>query len=242
MELTEKRPLMIARGWIQGAIIVLIIGFFIMGVLTYYTYNDEPPIPNVVKKMDGSSLFTRADIMAGQQIFLGNGLMEYGSIFGHGAYLGPDFTTEYLHRAALASIDFYGGSNSDTARSKTIQDFKTNRYNQADGTLVYTDAQTHAFEECRTYYATFFGESTTKFGLRPNAVKDPEDIRKLTAFFSWSAWTASTARPGHDYSYTNNWPPEPLVGNRVTANAVLWSVLSLIALLGGIGLLFAAFG
>ena len=45
-----------------------------------------------------------------------------------------------------------------------------------------------------------------------------------------------------NYSYTNNWPPEPLVGNRVTANAVVWSVLSLIALLGGIGLLFAAFG
>jgi nitric oxide reductase subunit B len=242
MELTEKRPLMIARGWIQGAIIVLIIGFFIMGVLTYYTYNDEPPIPNVVTKTDGSTLFTRADIMAGQQIFLGNGLMEYGSIFGHGAYLGPDFTTEYLHRAALASIDFYGGTNSDTARSRTIQDFKTNRYNQADGTLVYTDAQTHAFEECRTYYASFFGESTTKFGLRPNAVKDPEDIRQLTAFFSWSAWTASTTRPGHDYSYTNNWPPEPLVDNHSTADAVVWSMLSLAALLGGLGLILAAFG
>ena len=134
MDSAEKRPLMIARGWIQAAAIVLIIGFFILGVLTYYTYTDEPPIPDVVKRTDGSTLFTRADIMAGQQIFLGNGLMEYGSIFGHGAYLGPDFTTEYLHRAALSSIDFYGGSNSDTARSRTIQDFKTNRY---DNALLY---------------------------------------------------------------------------------------------------------
>ena len=124
MDSMEKRPLMIAGGWIQAAAIVLIIGFFIMGVLTYYTYSDEPPIPEVVKTENGSTLFTRADIMAGQQIFLGNGLMEYGSIFGHGAYLGPDFTTEYLHRAALSSIEFYGGSNSDTARSRTIQDFK----------------------------------------------------------------------------------------------------------------------
>ena len=74
--------------------------------------------------------------MAGQQVFLSNGLMEYGSIFGHGAYLGPDFTTEYLHRAALASIEFYGGPNSDTARSRTIRDFKTNRYDAATGTLV----------------------------------------------------------------------------------------------------------
>jgi len=242
MNTSEKRPLLISRGWIQAAIMVLIFGFFIMGVLTYYTYNDEPPIPDVVKSADGSTLFTRADVMAGQQIFLGNGLMEYGSIFGHGAYLGPDFTAEYLHRAALSSIGFYGGANSDTARGRTIQDFKTNQYDPATGTLVYTEAQAHGFNDCRAYYASFFGEPTTKFGLRQKAIQDPEDIRKLTAFFSWSAWAASTARPGHPYSYTNNWPPEPLVDNHATADSVVWSVLSLIALLGGTGLLLAAFG
>src|SRR6478672_1783235 len=98
MSTLEKRPLMISRGWIQAAAIVLIIGFFIMGILTYYTYSDEPPIPEVVKSANATILFTRADVMAGQGVFLRNGLMEYGSIFGHGAYLGPDFTAEYLHR------------------------------------------------------------------------------------------------------------------------------------------------
>lgn len=73
MDTTVKRPLMIARGWIQAAAVVLISGFFIMGVLTYYTYNDEPPIPDVVKDAGGSVLFTRDDIMAGQQIFLRDG-------------------------------------------------------------------------------------------------------------------------------------------------------------------------
>ena len=75
-----------------------------------------------------------------------------------------------------------------------------------------------------------------------NAIRDPEQIRKLTAFFSWTAWAASTARPGHSYSYTNNWPPEPLVDNHATADAIVWSVLSLAALLGGTGLLLASFG
>jgi nitric oxide reductase subunit B len=233
---------MISGAWIQAAVIVLIIGFFIMGVLTYYTYHDEPPIPEVVKDANGAVLFTRSDIMDGQQIFLRNGLMQYGSVFGHGAYLGPDFTAEYLHRAALSSIDFYGGQNSDTAHSRTIQDFKTNRFDQSTGTLLYTDAQVHAFEDCRAYYTTFFGEPTTKFGLRPKAIPDAEGIRKLTAFFSWTAWSASTARPGHPYSYTNNWPPEPLVDNHATADSIVWSVLSLIALLGGTGLLLGAFG
>lgn len=238
----EKRSLLISNGWIQAAGIVLLIGFLIMGILAYYTYTDEPPIPQVVRTSNGSTLFTGADILAGQEIFLRNGLMEYGSIFGHGAYLGPDFTAEYLHRSALAIIDFYGGADSGSARTRTIEDFKTNHYDAATGTLTYTDAQARAFERCRAYYAAYFGNSTTKFGLRPNAIRDPEQIRKLTAFFSWSAWAASTARPGHTYSYTNNWPPEPLVGNHVTADAIVWSMLSLAALLGGTGLLLATFG
>lgn len=242
MRTNDTRPLLISSGWIQAAAIVLIIGFFIMGVLTYYTYSDEPPIPTTVKTPSGAVLFTHADIMAGQSIFLGNGLMEYGSIFGHGAYLGPDFTTEYLHRAALSSIGFYGGNSSGAAGTRTIQDFKTNRYDPATGTLTYSEAQVHAFEECRAYYASFFGTPTTRFGLRPSAIRDPEQIRKLTAFFSWTAWAASAARPGHAYSYTNNWPPEPLVGNHVTADAIVWSMLSLAALLGGTGLLLASFG
>src|SRR5215472_7442960 len=145
MQTIEKRPLMISRGWIQAASIVLMIGFSIMGVLTYYTYSDEPPIPDMVKDENGAVLFTRGDIMDGQQVFLRNGLMQYGSIFGHGAYLGPDFTTEYLHRAALSSIEFYGGQGSDTARSRTIEDFKANRYDQSTGTLIYTNAQARAF-------------------------------------------------------------------------------------------------
>lgn len=242
MDANGKRPLLIANAWIQAAGIVLLIGFLIMGILAYYTYSDEPPIPAAVTDSHGTVLFTHADILAGQEVFLGNGLMEYGSIFGHGAYLGPDFTAEYLHRAALSSINFYGGENSDTAHRDTIRDFKTNRYDAATGTLVYTDAQVQAFEQNVAYYTRFFGNPTTRFGLRPHAISDPAKVRQLTAFFSWTAWAGSADRPGHSYSYTNNWPPEPLVANHATADAIVWSVLSLAALLGGTGLLLAAFG
>ena len=93
-----------------------------------------------------------------------------------------------------------------------------------------------------THYSDFFSEPTSKNGLRPDAITDPEDLHQLTSFFAWTAWAGSTERPGHNYTYTNNWPPEPRVDNKPTANVIVWSVASLIALLGGIGLLFAAFG
>ena len=140
------------------------------------------------------------------------------------------------------AIDYHGGSASDSARQQTIADFKTNRYDSVTGILAYSAAQTDAFQKLEKYYADFFGTPTTKYGLRPGAITDPEQIRQLTAFFSWSAWAASALRPNRDHSSTNNWPPESLVGNHATADTILWSVLSLVTLLGGIGLLLAAFG
>ena len=103
-EPSNKTPL-ISKGWIQAVALVMLFGFFTMGLLAYYTYTDEPPIPAQVVDANGKVLFTGKDIIAGQQIFLKNGLMEYGSIFGHGAWLGPDYTADYLHRAAELTTD-----------------------------------------------------------------------------------------------------------------------------------------
>ena len=242
MEGRSKRGLLVSKGWVQAIAIIFLFGFFVLGLLAYRTYTSEPPVPAKVVDPAGQVLFTRADIMRGQETFLRNGLMEYGSIFGHGAYLGPDFTADYLHRAALIVRDEYGGAASDRAGAQTIQDFKTNRYDPATGTLAFTAAQARAFQKLQAHYGKFFTEPSTKYGLRPKAITDPEQIYDLTAFFSWSAWAASALRPNLEYSYTNNWPPESLVDNHLTADTIVWSVLSLIALLGGIGLLLAAFG
>ena len=221
-----RRGLLIATGWIQAVVIVVLCGFLILGILAYRTYTDEPPIASQVVDPAGHVLFTGADVVAGQEVFLRNGLMEYGSIFGHGAYLGPDFTADYLHRAALIATDHYGGSSSEAARQQTITDFKANRYDSVTGVLTYTEAQAEAFRKLEVYYAAFLGDPTSKSGLRPSAITNPHQIAQLTAFFSWSAWAASTLRPNLTYSYTNNWPPERLVDNHATADAIVWSVLS----------------
>src|SRR5581483_1938828 len=235
-----KRDLLVSKGWIQAVALVVLFGFFVMGLLAYRTYSEEAPVPGRVVGADGEVLFTRSDILTGQQIFLRNGLMEYGSIFGHGAYLGPDFTADYLRRAATFVTRQYGSG--EQARAHTAAEFKVNRFNRGTDTLTFTRGQADAYRQLIPYYQTFFAEPSTRYGLRPAAISNPAETRQLTSFFSWSAWVAAALRPGHDYSYTNNWPPEPLVNNGVTADMIVWSMLSLAALLGGTGVLLAAFG
>ncbi|HEX2895711.1 MAG TPA: cbb3-type cytochrome c oxidase subunit I [Marmoricola sp.] len=238
----ERRPMIAGKGWFQGVALVLLFGFFVMGILAYRTYTASMPLPDRVTTESGQVLFTGKDITEGQKLFLNRGLMEYGSILGHGAYLGPDYTADYLRRATDNVEQQYAAKGTTDPHAAVVKEFRTNRYNADTHDLVYTDAQVAAFNANVQHYATFFGDKATDHGLRPKVLTDPQKVRQLTAFFSWTAWAAAAERPGHDYSYTNNWPSEPRVDNGPTADLVVWSVLSLVVLLGGTGILFAVYG
>jgi nitric oxide reductase subunit B len=196
----RRRAVLVSSGWVQAALLVMHFGFSILGWLAYGATVDAPPIPARIVDPSGADVFTGDDIARGQEIFLRNGLMEYGSIFGHGGYLGPDYTADYLRRAALVVREQYGGPSSDQARAKTIEDFRTNRYDPTTGTLRFSAAQATAFESAQAYYWGIFSEPSSRYGLRPNVIGDPAEIKQLTAFFGWSAWAAAATRPGEDYS------------------------------------------
>src|SRR5512140_1728019 len=87
--------------WRRTVILIVVLGLSILVGLAAQTYQDAPPIPDTVVGPSGETIFTREDILSGQQVFLRYGLMENGTIWGHGAYLGPDFSATYLHRLAL---------------------------------------------------------------------------------------------------------------------------------------------
>src|ERR1017187_10815065 len=91
--------------WRRSAIVTIVACFCVLGWLTKLTYSGAPPIPERVVGPDGAVLFTDRDIVAGQQVFLKYGLMENGTIWGHGAYLGPDFSAAYLHTLTLDAGD-----------------------------------------------------------------------------------------------------------------------------------------
>ena len=219
---------------------MFLFGFFVLGLLAYRTYSEEPPIPAKVTDPGGREVFTGADVIAGQKLFLRNGLMQFGSIFGHGAYRAG------LHGGLPASVGAHRprplrrrglgrGADPDDRGLPDEPLLGGGGDSRTDRRLLF------AFGRVREHYAQFFGAESNANGLRREAITDPEHIHQLAAYFAWSAWAASAERPGHNYTYTNNWPPEPLVDNEPTANVIVWSVLCLRAP-RGVGLPFAAFG
>ena len=184
MASSERREFLISKGWIQAVLLVVLFGFFVLGLLAYRTYMAQPPIPARVVDQRGDVLFTGDDVSEGQQVFLHNGLMEYGSVFGHGAYLGPDYTADYLRRSSDFVRNAYGGASSDAAVRRTIEDFRTNRYDEDSGTLRLSAPQAGAFRRLVSYYGDFFSDPTTRHGLLPNAITDRTELRQLTAFFA----------------------------------------------------------
>jgi len=168
--------------------------------------------------------------------------MESGSILGHGGYLGPDFTAEYLRMEATSVKEQLASQGVDDPAAATKEMLRTNRYDPSTGTLVWTDEQVKAYNDAVGHYTKMFGPDAHSHGLKPDLITDPVQVKQVTAFFGWTAWGSSAQRPGHDYSYTNNWPPESLVGNAPTGDLMIWSVLSLIVLIGGTGVMFAIYG
>ena len=175
-EQTGRREFLISKTWIQAVVLVVLVGFFVLGLLAYRTYMAHPPVPERVVDAHGHTLFTGNDISQGQKVFLNNGLMEYGSVFGHGAYLGPDYTADYLHRSALFVRDAYGGPASDAAATRTVEDLRANRYDSNTRTLRLSAAEAAAFRHLVPHYSNFFSDPTSEHGLTPDAITNPTQL------------------------------------------------------------------
>lgn len=240
--------------WRHGAILVMIVGFTILSIVTVETYDNAPPIAARVVDDTGRTIFTRDDVLRGQEVFLKYGLMEHGTLWGHGAYLGPDYTAEYLHRLAEISrdtlaMDRHGKPYAalDVGLARDIDEVvrtetKENRYEPATETLRFSPSEAAAFAAQQREWGEYFGGATAAPGLPPRYIGSRAELDALAAYFAWATWATVANRPGKGYSYTNNWPYEPLVGNVPTASTYLWSALSLVTLLGGLGLVLLAFG
>ena len=244
----------LSHWWRHGTLLVLIFGFSVLTVVTVLTYTNAPPIPRQVEDAAGRVLYTGAEIEQGQEVFLKHALMEHGTLWGHGAYLGPDYTAEHLHRevAVLREVaaesrfgkafaDLSAGNQAEVAE-KVRTELKLNRYDEKTGTLRFSPGEVVASQKLEDYWAEYFSKENVAPGLAAKSIDDPAEIRVLNAYFTWATWATVTKRPGKGYTYTNNWPYDPDAGNHPSTEAYVWSALSLVSLLGGLGLILLLFG
>ena len=232
---------------------VLGITFCLLGWFGREVYREAPPIPAQVTSADGAVLFTEKDILDGQTAWQSVGGMQLGSIWGHGAYQAPDWSADWLHRELsnwldLAAQDEFGQAYaqiSDEQQAVLRHRLKVEyRQNQLkDGVLVLSPRRQQALQKTAAYYDTLFGsdpamqQTRKNFAMKEDTLPDAGRREQMTRFFFWTSWVAATERPGHDATYTNNWPHEPLIGNEPTGENLMWSVISVVLLVAGIGFL-----
>jgi nitric oxide reductase subunit B len=244
----------LSRWWRIASAFAMATGFAVLILITVKAYENAPPVPARVIDPAGAVVFTGADVARGQEVFLRYGLMDNGTIWGHGGYLGPDFSAQYLHDWALDLADqsAHAQFNRDYAELGPAEraavdgmvavSLKQNRYDPAGGTLAFSASDAQSFTRQVGSWTKYFAAPAENGGLKAGLITDPTELRELTAFFAWAAWASAAERPGETYSYTSNFPYEPLAGNHPTAGAVLYSGISLVFLLGGTGLVLLAFG
>ncbi len=239
---------------------IIVVSFGVLLFGGHMINSKKPPIPQKTVSSTGEVVFTADEIMAGQNLYFSRGGQHIGSIWGHGSYLAPDWSADFLHRMGLFLAARHLGSSLEASRRFTQDDFdtlnaptqarltalvsqeiKTNRFDAQHRVLTFTPYQTEAFNALAEYYTKLFQDGNEGMGLQPGIVRTEEEGRLFTTFFAWLAWAAGTQRPDAEYTYTTNWPYDPLVGNHPLADVLIWSIVSVILLILGIAVALFAY-
>ncbi|WP_177736361.1 nitric-oxide reductase large subunit [Flavobacterium inviolabile] len=231
------------------------ISFAILGYYGYEIYQESPPIPDKIIADDTTVIFTGQQIKDGQNIWQSMGGQEVGTVWGHGAYVAPDWTADWLHKEAefilnkYAQADYHKTFNTLNDEQKAAlkirlqADVRKNTFDKNTGTITISANRVAAIAHLSEYYKGLFMDNPEFDKLRADyaipkmAIRDPERMHKMTAFFFWATWATVTERPNAKVSYTHNWPSEELVGNVATKDLLVWSGVSIILLLFCIGIL-----
>jgi nitric oxide reductase subunit B len=241
------------RLWIAFAFVV-VASFAVLGGYGFRIASLAPPIPDKVCTLDGKLFFDGDLIREGQNVWQSLGGQQIGTVWGHGAYVAPDWSADFLHRELVFILDSWAKEKGATnfaalsaeeqaaLRARLQETIRTNTYDSETKTLTISALRAQAFESNAAHYADVFANGRSEYAIPKGALTDPHRQRAMSAFFFWTAWCCATNRPDLAVSYTQNWPHEPLIDNKPTSDAVLWSLFSFVLLLAGIGAMVWYFG
>ncbi len=235
------------------------IAIFMVAALIYYTANlqkEVPPIAKEVKSVSGEVLYTYDDVVEGKGYFQEFDLMDWGSLLGMGAYMGPDFSTEFFHHRALFLYEHYSKEMyqksekelTDIERGAVKERVKQDFHQQTkllESGVAYTEASALAYKENVKHLTKMLVEGDPERAFKGGVIRTEEAI-KIAAFVDWSQTVASSLRPGtegkvgEERTWSNNWPHEPLVDQDTSYNnhivslwefLILWSLTILVIFL-----------
>ena len=215
-------------------------------------YQQAPPLPVSIVSVSGNQIYSHSDIQHGQNVWESLGGMQKGSIWGHGSYLAPDWTADWLHREAMAILEAaskrdYGGdyANQQEVHQEILKvhlraQIRQNTWDSATGIVTLEDDRVAAVKKVAAHYADIFQSNGSEksrllreqYAFAQSETLSDEDVHALSGFIFWTSWSAVTNRPGDNISYTSNWPYEPLVGNTPPPSLLIWTLLSIILLIG----------
>ncbi|RXS43348.1 nitric-oxide reductase large subunit [Idiomarina sp. 29L] len=237
---------------------VLAITFGVLGYFGTEVYREAPPIPDKFVSTNGNVIATEESVLDGQTAWQSVGGMQLGSIWGHGAYQAPDWTADWLHRELLAWLDIraqevFGkpydkltGVQQNQLEYELKEEYRTNTYDKGSNEVILSERRIQAIEQTGEYYSKLFSDdpelrpTRVSYAMKENTLPSAERRAQMNDFFFWTAWAAATERPGADITYTNNWPHETLIDNVPSAENIIWSIVSVILLIAGIGFLIWA--
>lgn len=237
---------------------VLAITFSVLGYFGTEVYREAPPIPDKFMSTDGNVIATEESVLEGQTAWQSVGGMQLGSIWGHGAYQAPDWTADWLHRELLAwldiraqevfgkSYDELNGVQQNQLEYELKEEYRTNTYDKSSNTVILSERRIQAIEQTGEYYSKLFSDdpelrpTRVSYAMKENTLPSAERRAQMNDFFFWTAWAAASERPDAEITYTNNWPHETLIDNVPSAENIIWSIVSVILLIAGIGFLIWA--
>jgi nitric oxide reductase subunit B len=217
-------------------LLVAILTFALMAWATLMTYRAAPPQPARFLAADGTLLMSDADIFAGKAGFQKADLMDYGSLYGMGSYYGEDYTASTLVQMAAATQERiartrFGNSFAllpaqQQAVAGAAMRTMLQRVDLTRAQVVLPPALAAAMLAVRDRLARSFAAADPDQGWTPAYSLDAQQARQTADFIVYSALTTVARRPGADWSWTENWPYEPLVGNTPTTSTFSWTWIS----------------
>lgn len=219
------------NGWSRAVLAATVIVYALYIALAWYTLTHMPPIPKEVVTQSGEVLFTGQDVVEGKALMQKYGLFDYGSFWGFGGYMGPDYTAmalEFINQsiaeAAAGNITLYFAM----ARPEIVG-AKYSSISQpiAQAVIVVPDAYAKAYGELYNWLVNLLYYNSSNNALKPYLVP-PNDVKEIASFIFWGALMAQDG-------YTNGFPyMPPLTEPPPAVTLASWSMLIalLITLMG----------